>query len=98
LRKLAHNKRFDVGPSGFLVVEIGAYVADVRIGQADDLARVAGIGKDFLITREAGIKNDFTAAARDRARRAAVKCAPVFQSESGRSVRNFGQFVLPDGP
>jgi hypothetical protein len=67
----------------------------VRIGQTDDLPGVAGVGEDFLITGEAGIKNDFAAAARDGAGRAAVKDAPVFQREYRGSVLNFGQWVLP---
>jgi len=67
----------------------------VWIGQTDDLPGVAGVGEDFLITGEAGIKNDFAAAARDRACRAAVKDAPVFQREYRGSVLNFGQWVLP---
>jgi len=66
----------------------------MRISQTNDLAGVAGVGEDFLITGEAGIENDFAAAARDGAGGAAVKGAPVFQSESGGSVLNFGQFVL----
>jgi hypothetical protein len=37
------------------------------------LAGVAWVGENFLITGEAGIKNDFAAAARDGAGRAAVK-------------------------
>jgi hypothetical protein len=73
LRKLTHDKRFDVGPGGFFVVEIGADIADVRIRQANDLAGVAGVGENFLITGEAGIENDFAAAARNGAGRAAVK-------------------------
>ena len=64
------------------------------ICQANDLPGVAGIGENFLVTREAGIENDFAAAARDSASSTAVKYAPVFQSESGRSVLNFGQCVL----
>ena len=67
----------------------------MRISQADDLPGVAGIGENFLVSGEAGIKNDFAAAARDRARRAAVKDAPVFQRERRGSVRNFGQWILP---
>jgi len=94
LRELAHDERFDVGARRFFVVEIGAYVADVRISQTDDLAGVTGVGENFLIAGEAGIENDFAAAASDGARGAAVKYAPVFQSESGGSVLNLGQFVL----
>jgi hypothetical protein len=95
LRELAHNKRFDVGTRRFFVVQIGADISDVRIGQTDDLAGVTGVGENFLITGEAGIKNDFTAAARDRAGSAAVKDSAVFECESGGPVRNFGQIVLP---
>jgi hypothetical protein len=51
----------------------------MRIGEADNLTGVTGVGENFLITGEAGIKNDFATAARDRARCAAVKDAPVFQ-------------------
>jgi hypothetical protein len=59
------------------------------------LPGIAGVREDFLITGEAGIENDFTASARDRACRAAVKDAPVFQREYRGSVLNFGQWVLP---
>jgi hypothetical protein len=67
----------------------------VRIRQADNLPGIAGVGENFLITGEAGIEYDFAAAAGDRARRAAVKDALVFQREYRGSVRNFGQCVLP---
>ena len=77
----------------FLVIEICADISDVRVGEADDLACVAGIGENFLVTGKAGIKNDFAAAARDRAGRAAVKYAPVFQRENCGSVLNFGQWL-----
>ncbi len=50
LRKLPHDERFDVRPRRFFVVEIGADVADMGIGQADDLPRVAWVREDFLIT------------------------------------------------
>jgi hypothetical protein len=66
----------------------------MRVRQANDLPGVAGVCENFLITGEAGIKNDFAAAARDSACGTSVKYAPVFQSESGGSVLNFGQCVL----
>jgi hypothetical protein len=59
------------------------------------LPGITGVGENFLITGEAGIENDFAAAARNRARRAAVKDAPVFQRECRGSVLNFGQWGLP---
>jgi hypothetical protein len=64
----------------------------VWVGEADNLAGVAGIGENFLVTGEAGIKNDFAAAARDRAGRAAVKYAPVFQRKCGGSMLDFRQW------
>jgi hypothetical protein len=96
LRKFADDERFDVGARCFFIVEIRADIADVRISEAYDLAGVTGIGENFLITGEAGIENDFAAAARDGASRTAVKYAPVFQSESGGSVLNFVQCVLQE--
>jgi hypothetical protein len=96
LRKFAHDERFDVWSRGFFIVEIGADVADVRIRKTNDLTRVTGVRENFLITGEAGIENDFAAAARDGAGSAPVKDAPVFECERGGPVRNFGQIVLPE--
>jgi hypothetical protein len=64
------------------------------VGQADNLAGITGVGENFLVTGEAGIKNDFAAAARDCAGRTAVKYAPVFERENGGSMQNFRQCIL----
>jgi hypothetical protein len=64
----------------------------VRIGETDNLPGVTGVGENFLVTGEASIKNDFAAPARDRAGRAAVKYAPVFQRKSGGSMLDFRQW------
>src|SRR5713101_1492862 len=96
LRKLAHDQRFDVRPARLFVLEIGANISNVRVGEADNLPGVTGVGENFLISGEASVKNDFAAAAHDGAGRAAVKDAPVFQRENGGSVRNFRQCVLPN--
>jgi len=66
----------------------------MRVCQANDLPGVAGVGENFLIPGEASIENNFAAASRNSARSTAVKYAPVFQGERGRSVLNFGQCVL----
>src|SRR4029077_13521881 len=97
LRELPHHERLDVRPRGFLVFEVRSHISDVRISQTDNLAGVTGVGENFLVSGEAGIENDFAAAARDRASRAAIKNAPVFQRENRRSVLNFRQWVLPSG-
>jgi hypothetical protein len=78
---------------GFLVVNIGAHVSNVRISKAHDLSGITGVGENFLVTGEAGIENDFAAPARNRAGRAAVKYAPVFQRECGGSMLNFCQWL-----
>jgi hypothetical protein len=67
----------------------------VRISEADGLSRVTRIGEYFLISGDAGVENDFAAPARNRAGRAAVKDAPVFQRENRGSVLDFRQWILP---
>ena len=57
----------------------------MRIGEADDLPGIAGIGENFLIAGKAGIENDFAATARASARRAAVKYSSVLERESRAS-------------
>jgi hypothetical protein len=94
LRELAHHQRFDVRLGRFLVVEVGADIADMGIGQADDLAGIARVGENFLITGEAGVENDFAAAARDGAGRAAVKDAPVLERQDCRTMQDFVQCAL----
>jgi hypothetical protein len=70
-----------------LVVGIGADIADVRIGEADDLPRVTGIGENFLIAGETGIENNFSATTGASARRASVKDSPVFERECRANFR-----------
>jgi len=50
----------------------------MRIRQADNLSRVTGVGKDFLVASEAGIENDFAAAPRDCPGRAPVENFSIF--------------------
>jgi hypothetical protein len=77
-----------------LIVGVGADVSNVRVGQADDLPGIAGIAEDFLVTGEAGIENNFTAAPRLRAGGTAVKDPPVFQCESGGAYGYLRQWAL----
>ena len=89
------------GTRRLLIIEVRSHVSNVRIGQADNLARIARIGEDFLISGEAGIENDFAAAPGDRSRGAALKNSPVFErknpcrasaSVSGSSFRRVLRF------
>ncbi len=80
-RKLAHHESFDIRLRRLFIIQIRADVPDMRIGEADNLTGIAGIGENFLVTREAGVENNFSAAARASAGRAAVKYSSVFQRE-----------------
>jgi hypothetical protein len=91
LGKFPDDKGFDVGVPGLFILEVRANISNVGISQADNLTCIAGVSENFLVTGEAGIENDFTTAARDGARGAAVKDPPVFQRQGGGSVRNFRQ-------
>ena len=92
--KFAHNQRLDVRPRGFLVLGIRADISDVGIRQADNLSRVAWIGENFLIAGEAGIKNDFAAAPRNRSRCAPIKNTPVFERKYSLPCLSFRQWIL----
>jgi hypothetical protein len=92
--KFPDDERFDPRLCGFLVVEIRAYISDMGIREADDLPGVAGIGENFLVAGQAGVENDFTAAARASARRASVKYSSVLERERRASSEGLVQCVL----
>src|SRR5260370_22010856 len=75
---------------------MGAEVADVRVGEADDLPGVTGVGEDFLVAGEAGVENDFSAAARGSACGPPVKDAPVLEREDRGTCGWFGQRDLQE--
>jgi hypothetical protein len=64
------------------------------IGEANNLAGIAGVGENFLISSEAGIKNDFAAAARASASRATVKYSSVLERENRATCEGLRQCVL----
>ncbi len=94
LREFADDQGFDVRMRSLFIIEIRAHVADMGIREAHNLPGITGVRKNFLVSGEAGIKNNFAAAARDSAGRAAVKYAPVFERENGRSGLNVRQWIL----
>ncbi len=81
---------------GLLIIQVRADISDVWIGEADNLSGVAGVGENFLVASEAGVKNDFTAAANLSARRAAVKYPPVLERENCGPCVCFRQRGLPE--
>jgi len=58
------------------------------------LAGITWIGENFLVPGNTGIENDFAAAARSSARRAAFKYSPVFERENRATCRVLRQCVL----
>src|SRR2546422_3192159 len=89
--KLTHNQRLDVRPRRFLVVQICAHVSDVGIGKTNDLSRIAGVGENFLVSGEAGIKNDFAAAAKSFL----IPASPDTKKFSPTPAMRDRSFVLP---
>ena len=77
-----------------LVIDVRSDVSNVRIGQADNLARITWIGENFLISGEAGVENDFAAAPGDRSRGAPMKNAPVFERKNSLPSFCFRQWIL----
>ena len=92
--EIADNESFNIRLWGFFVIGVGADVADVRVGEANDLPGVTWIGENFLIAGETGVENNFAATAGESARRAAVKDAPVLEREYRAACGNFGQRTL----
>jgi hypothetical protein len=45
--------------AGLFIILVGSGIADVGIGERDDLAAVRRVGEDFLITGHRGIENHF---------------------------------------
>ena len=92
--KFTNNQSFNIGLRGFVVVAIRADISDVGIRQANNLAGIAGVGENFLITGEAGIKNDFAAAARASACRTSVKYSSVLERENRATCEGLRQCGL----
>ena len=80
-RELAHHQAFDIRLVGFVVVRIGAVIADFGIGQDDDLAGVGRISKDLLIAGDGGVENDLPEALALRAIAFAAEDASILQRQ-----------------
>ncbi len=70
---------------GFDVFGVHADVADVRIREGHDLARVARVSQDFLIAGDSGVEHDFADRMAGGADRVTTKDRAVGEREqSGR--------------
>ena len=61
-RELADDQALNIRPGRLVVRLVGAVVADLRVGEDDDLAGIGGIGENFLVAGKRCIKNDFARA------------------------------------
>src|SRR6266853_5265511 len=80
-----------------LIVEVRPHIPDVRIRQANDLSRIARIGKDFLVSCETGIENNFAAAPGAGPCGASSKNSSVFECKSTLPCTSFSQRILFSG-
>ena len=69
--------------AGFDVQRVHAGVADVRVGQGDDLSGIGRVGEDFLIAGHGGVEDEFAAAAAVGANGASAEDAAVGKGENG---------------
>ena len=69
------------GVAGCMPSGAGSVIADLRIGQDDDLAGVGGEGEDFLIPGESGVEDNFARSLGGRTKTPAFEDAAVFQGE-----------------
>ena len=60
LRQIAHHEAGGIDLAGFHVFRRRADVADVRIGESDDLAGIGRVGENFLITGHRGVEHHFS--------------------------------------
>src|SRR5580692_7402803 len=90
LRELAHDQPLNPRTRGLVVFLVGAVVADLRIGQDNNLPRVGGISEDFLVAGDGSIKNDFAVAFAFGAVAFASEDSPVFQRKDSLHSRSGG--------
>src|SRR5947208_14941864 len=81
-RELAHRQPFNIRMSGLIVVRVGAVISYLRIGEDDNLSGIRGIGKDFLVTGDGGIKNDFPVTFAFRAMAFTAEDPAIFQRKN----------------
>jgi len=93
-RQVAHHQSGGVHPGRFLVFRVNPGIADVRVGQRDDLAAVRRVGEDLLVAGHRGVEDHFTGRRSARADGAAPKHRPVGKDEDGGIGRWHGK--LPD--
>jgi hypothetical protein len=80
-REFANDQALDIGPRGLIVRLIGAVIADLGVGEDDNLPCVGGICRNFLVTGKGSIKNNFALAFTWVSMAVPTEDAPVFERE-----------------
>ena len=97
--QIAHDHAPAERPAGLEIGERGAVVADVGVGERDDLARVAGVCEDLLIAAQHGVEHHLAtaghAAFRGGADQLALEHAAVGQHQRTLTNRLLGHVVHP---
>ncbi len=88
-RRVLDDQPGGMNPGGLDVLVVGAGVADVRIGQRDELPGVAGIGEDLLVAGHRGVEHHLANARADGADRMAAKQGAVCKGK--QRVGQIGQ-------
>ena len=90
-RQVADHQPGGVDGIRFAVLRVDAVVADVGVGQGNDLTRVGRVGQDFLVTGHRGIEDHLADAAAAGAYAFSSKNRSVGQGKKGgRKVRHDG--------
>ena len=93
-RELADNQPLDIGPGRLVIRLIGAVIADLGVGENDNLPGIGWIGRYFLVSGKRSIKNDFALAFAWVPIAEATEDAPVFERQY-RLHRLSGEWIQP---
>ena len=80
-RQVADDEAGRVHEVRLVVVRVRAGVADVRVGQGDDLARIGRVGQDLLVSRHGGVEHHLARRRAGRADGNAPKHGAVLESQ-----------------
>ena len=81
-RQVPHDQAGGLDAGRFFVLDIGSGIADVRIGQGDQLPQIGGVRQDLLIAGHRGIEHHLADALPVGADGTAPKDRPVFQDQN----------------
>src|SRR5690606_39946686 len=81
---VAHDQAGGPHLAGLVVLRGAAGAADVGIGQGDDLARVRGVGEDFLVAGHGRVEHDLADGKAGRADGYAFEDGAVLEREDCR--------------